>query len=195
MPSAEDTQHQLHGAWRMMWGARDGLRMLDLSADGFWNSFFAIVVALPAMIVGWVGVANGVAELEPDVASRLSIVLRLAVVDIGSWVLPLVGLALIAGRAGVGDRFVAYVVASNWGSAVFIWMMVPPTLLQLVWPEAADLATLVSLALFLFTLVLSWRLTNVAIDKGPGVASAVFGGMFAASLAVLFGLQGLLGLL
>ena len=35
----------LTGAWRLMLGKADGLRLLDLSADGFWNSFFAIVVA------------------------------------------------------------------------------------------------------------------------------------------------------
>ena len=38
----------------MMLGKPDGLRLLDLSADGFWNSFFAIVGALPALIAGWV---------------------------------------------------------------------------------------------------------------------------------------------
>ena len=55
MPSVEDIQQYLTGAWRMMMGKPDGLRLLDISADGFWNSFFAIVVALPALIVGWVG--------------------------------------------------------------------------------------------------------------------------------------------
>ena len=60
MPSAEEIQQYLTGAWRMMMGKPDGLRLLDLSADGFWNSFFAIIVALPALFVGWVGVANDV---------------------------------------------------------------------------------------------------------------------------------------
>jgi len=43
-------------------------------------------------------------------------------------------------------------------------------------------------------MILSWRLTNVAIGKGPAVATAVFAAMFAASLAVLFTAEGLLGL-
>ena len=47
MPSAENIQLYLTGAWRMMMGKADGLRLLDLSVDGFWNSFFAIVIALP----------------------------------------------------------------------------------------------------------------------------------------------------
>ena len=100
-----------------MFGKADGLRLLDLSADGFWNSFFAIVVAAPALIVGWVGIANEIGDPEAF-AGRLGMLIRLATVDIGSWVLPLVGLALVAPRAGIGGRFVHYVVASNWASAI-----------------------------------------------------------------------------
>ncbi|TIX33060.1 MAG: transporter, partial [Mesorhizobium sp.] len=44
MLSADETYASLAGAWRLMLGKVDGLRLLDLSADGFWNSFFAIVV-------------------------------------------------------------------------------------------------------------------------------------------------------
>jgi hypothetical protein len=43
-------------------------------------------------------------------------------------------------------------------------------------------------------MVLIWRMTNAAIGKGAATGSAVFAGMFVASLMVLFILQGLLGL-
>lgn len=193
MPPAEAIQHYLLGAWRMMNGRADGLRMLDLSADGFWTSFYAIAIALPAMLVGWVAVAADFSVLDPD-STRLSLVLRLAMVDLTVWVLPLVALALIAPRLGIAGRFVHFVVASNWSSAIIVWMMLPPALLQLFLPEAEDVATLISLVLFLAAQVFSWRLTNVAIDKGPAMATGVFAGMFIAMLFVLFGMQDLLGL-
>ena len=117
MPSAENIQQYLTGAWRMMMGKADGLRLLDLSADGFWNSFFAMVIALPALIVGWVGVTNELSALSGAFGSKLSILARLAVIDLATWVVPLVALAAVASRAGIGDRFVALVVASNWASA------------------------------------------------------------------------------
>ena len=68
MLSANDIQSSLTGAWHLMLGKVDGLRLLDLSADGFWNSFFAIVVAVPAMIVGWVGTANAIATADPSLS-------------------------------------------------------------------------------------------------------------------------------
>ncbi|RUW33314.1 MULTISPECIES: transporter [unclassified Mesorhizobium] len=193
MLSADETYASLAGAWRLMFGKADGLRMLDLSADGFWNSFFGIVVALPALIVGWVGIANEIGDPNAF-AGRLGMLLRLATVDIGSWVLPLVALALVAPRAGIGGRFVHYVVASNWASAIIAWLMLPSALLRLFLPSTNEVSGLVSLLLFALSMVLTWRMTNAAIGKGAAVGTAVFVGMFVASLIVLFGLQALLGI-
>ncbi|TWG97469.1 hypothetical protein L598_002000000330 [Mesorhizobium sp. J18] len=175
-------------------GRQDGLRMLDLTVDGFWNSFFAIIVALPALVVGWVAVANDSSLFDPGFAGRLALVIRLAIIDLGAWVLPIAVLALVARPAGIADRFVHYVVATNWASALTLWIMLPPALIRLFWPGATELVTLLSLGLFVVTLVLLWRLTNVAIGKGPAIATSVFCGMFVASLVALFVLQTLLGL-
>lgn len=193
MLSVDETSSSLNGAWRLMLGKADGLRLLDLSADGFWNSFFAIVVAAPAMIVGWVGTANEIGDPNAF-AGRLGMLIRLATVDLGSWLLPLVVLALVASRAGIGDRFVHYVVASNWASAITAWMLLPSALIRLFLPSGNPVAELVWLVLVVLSLVLSWRMTNAAIGKGAAVGSAVFAGMLVVSLAVLFGLVALLGI-
>ncbi len=154
MLSAEETHVSLNGAWRLMLGKADGLRLLDLTADGFWNSFFAMAVAAPALIVGWVGIADDIGD--PDaVAGRLGVVLRLAVVDLGSWVLPLVALALVAPRVGIGGRFVHYVVASNWASAIVAWLMLPAALFRLILPAGDQVSGAVSLLLFLLCMVLT----------------------------------------
>ena len=193
MLSADETFASLAGAWRLMFGKADGLRMLDLSADGFWNSFFAIVVALPALIVGWVGIANEIGDPNAF-AGRLSLLIRLATVALGSWVLPLVALALVAPRAGIGGRFVHYVVASNWASAIIAWLMLPSALLRLFLPSTNEVSGLMSLLLFALSMVLTWRMTNATIGRGAAIGTAVFVGMFIASLLVLFGLQALLGI-
>ncbi|WP_292899342.1 transporter [Nitratireductor sp.] len=193
MPSFAEIQQYLAGVWRMMMGRSEGLRLLDLSADGFWNSFFAILVAFPPMVVGWAAISNELAGVE-IFASRFSLFTRLMMTDLATWIVPYAILALAARPAGIADRFVHYVVANNWASALFAWVTLPAMLMRLLFPEAADLANLVTFLIFLATMVLSWRLTNVAIGKGPAVATAVFAAMFAASLAVLFTFEGLLGL-
>jgi hypothetical protein len=195
MPSSDYIQQSLSGAARLMSGRKDGVRLLDISADGFWTSFFAIVVALPAMTVGWVTLANEIAFQGDGIGSRLSIVFRLAAIDVLAWIVPLGLLALVARFAGIANRFVQFVVASNWGGAIYVWVMLPPSLVRLFWPDAGESLTAVSLGLFVFTMVLSWRLTNAVLDKGPAFATGVFSAMFLASLVVLFTLQGVFGLI
>jgi hypothetical protein len=191
MPGADEIQRSLAGAWRLLMGDREGLRLLDLSVDGFWNSFFAIILALPALLVGWVAVS---AEMAPGFGGRLGTVLALAIADLAAWIVPLIGLALAARPAGIADRFVAYVVASNWASALLVWLMLPPSLLALVSPGAGEVAAFLSLLLFLVALVLTWRLTNAVLDRGPAAATVLFVAMLGASLAVLLMLQSLFGI-
>lgn len=194
MPSGEEIQRYLTGVWRMMLGKPDGIKLLDLSIDGFWNSFFAILVAVPPLVVGWVGFANDLASLTDDFGGRLSIVLRLAVIDLATWIAPLVVLAVVVRQVGIADRFVHLVVAGNWASALIAWIMLPPSLIGLVLPAAGSLNDFLSLIFFVAAMVLSWRVTNLAIGKGPAMATAVFAGMFVVSLFTLFMLQDALGL-
>lgn len=196
MPPAEDIQRYLTGAWRMMTGRAEGLDLLDISSDGFWNSFFAMVLAAPVLVVGWVAYANELALATDGLASRGGIVLRLAIADIAAWVVPIAGLAVVAGPAGIGDRFVHYVVASNWGSAITVWLMLPPSLIELAGIDRANgTVSLLALALFGVALVLTWRLTNVALQKGAGPATFLFSGMLFAAIFVLYSVQSLLGVL
>lgn len=194
MPSGEDIQRYLTGVWRMMLGKPDGLKLLDLSADGFWNSFFAMVVALPPLVVGWVGYANDLAALGGDVGGRLSIVTRLALVDFTTWVAPLLVLALVVRQAGIADRFLHLVVSGNWATALIAWIMLPPSLINLVLPGSGSVGGLLSLVFFVAAMILSWRVTNVAIGKGAAIATAIFAGMFVVSLFSFYLLEGVLSL-
>jgi hypothetical protein len=189
MPPFEYVQRHLGAAWQMMNGRADGLRALDISADGFWNSFFGIVVALPPLIVSWVSYADLSEDLSETFRDRMSVVGKLAVIDLSSWIVPIVGLALVAKRAGLGDRFVHYVIASNWSTAIIAWLMVPPSIVLLFAPDAREFTSLLSLVLFILSLVFDWRMTNSALGKGPAVATMLFAGMIFTSLVILLALQ------
>lgn len=194
MPSFEDVQQYLTGAIRMMLGKADGLRMMDFSADGFWNSFFAMAVALPALLIGWVGLANDLEQASPEMGSRFSILVRVALIDFAAWAGPLLLLALVISRTRIADRFVQIVVSGNWASAVIVWLMLPAPLLRIFFPSAVEAASLLSLVLFGISLLMTWRVTNIAVGKGPAIASAVFAGMFFSSIAILYLFQTMLGL-
>lgn len=193
MPTGDEIQQYLTGALQLLLGRAEGLRLLDLTADGFWNSFFAMALATPALVIGWMGIANAYDAAALDMGSNASLLLRLAVVDFGAWILTLAALVLIAPSVGMGDRIVHYVVATNWSSAILAWLTLPISLVRIATPAAEGMTGLVSLLFFVLSMVLNWRLTNAVIGKGPAVASAVFAAMFTISFMVLFALQSLLG--
>lgn len=192
MTPAADVQRYLSAAWQLMLGRREGLDGLDLSVDGFWNSFYAMIVAFPALVVGWVSLANQLGGAE--LGSRVSVLVRLGVIDFMAWTIPLALLAVVSKPAGIAHRYIPYVVASNWGSALLIWAMAPLSVAELVFPDTGGVLDLVSFVVFVTTLVLSWRLTRTSLDMGPAVAAAVFGGIFTVSLVLILGLQTALGL-
>ena len=72
--------------------------------------------------------------------------------------------------------------------------MLPPAVVLLFLPDQTDMAWFLSVAIFIASQIFMWRLTNVAIGRGATTASAVYAGMFAASVAILLVLQWLLGL-
>lgn len=51
MPSLSDVQTYLAGVFLLVRNRSEGFGRLDITADGFWNSFWAIVYALPALAV------------------------------------------------------------------------------------------------------------------------------------------------
>jgi hypothetical protein len=194
MPSLAKIQQYLLGAWRLMLGRQEGLKLLDVSADGFWDSFFAMVVALPPLLIGWVAYANELGQAPEIYGGKPSILVRLAVAEFGEWVLPLVVLALAARQAGIADRFVHYVVASNWATAALLWVTVPLPLLQFLLPADSGLLLAAAFAVFVISIIFAWRLTNATLNKGAGTATMVTAGIIIVSLLVSYLLQSALGL-
>ena len=115
-------------------------------------------------------------------------------IDFAAWVVPLVCAGGDGSRVGLADRFVPYMVATNWASGMVAWMTVPPVILATIFPAGGnDAAALLWLSLFVASLMLVWRLTNAVLGKGARIATALFAAMIAVS-AVVYGLDFLLGI-
>jgi len=194
MPSADEIQAGLTGAWRMMLGRTDGIGLLDLSADGFWNSFFAMVVALPPLFAMWTSFAVEASPATAEFSHRMSLLLRMALIEFAAWVVPLMLLAAVAARIGIRDRFVHYVVSTNWASGIIAWLLLPLVIVRVFMPTSTEFSALLSVIVFIASMVFVWRLTNVALGKGAATATAIFSGMVAASLIIVYALKWLLAI-
>ena len=169
----DDVLERVQGSIDLMRGRADtGWRRLDVSADGFWNSFLAIPVCLPALLVIWLSHAGWLQRGQEELSVGHAI-LALALIEVVVWVLTVALFALIAGPMRWGDRFVATVIAVNWASVAFAYVRAIPAGIALL-IGIGDGVAFITLIVALLTLVAYGRLLTVSLEKPWPIVAGVF---------------------
>jgi hypothetical protein len=182
----------LRGVWHVMQGRRAGLEMLDVSSEGVWRSFQAMLVALPFLWATWISALRGI---EPNsTLTPVSIMLRLAFADAVSWLLPIALFALLARPAKLTHRAAHFIVTNNWSSVIFIAATALTVPFDILGPDFDSLAALVSAMVLVISLVMYFRMLHVTLDAPYEVSIPVCAVMILASLFGIYGLYGVLGL-
>ncbi len=194
MPSFEEIQHYFSAVWRTMTGHPEALNNLNTDADGFWRSFYAILIALPPMLIGWVEIAARLTDGD-ETALRLINTVKLATIDMIVWLLPLLIIGFLSRSLGLERRFSTYVVATNWATALFAWIYAPLSFLNLLLPDLSPVFAGIGFGLFLATLALSYRLTRAALQRPHSFAAPFFISVILGSIMLTIILQGLTGLI
>jgi hypothetical protein len=171
-PTLDEILRYFTGAAELMLGRPEGLRRLDLSADGFWSSFFAILVAVPPMALSWVQFESLPRTAPLIVPSPALVYTAHALADFLAWVLPVVVLMLVAKPIGYSRKIVPLIVATNWGGALITWALVPYWLIGLVAGDGELMAGL-GLVVALGSIVLTARLTSTALGRDGFAALAI----------------------
>lgn len=170
-----DLKQNLAGAWEVMRGREAGLARLDLSIDGFWRSFGAIVLVAPFAVLTLLSQQMLEANLAPEpavdpVSLNVTVITLAFLVD---WVAFPVVFAGLCRPLGLSSRYVPFIVARNW-SAVIISAMAAavhgPHVLGLV-PTALMPALI--LAMLGVVLWFSYRIARTALAVPLGTAIGV----------------------
>lgn len=173
----------------MMIGKQDGLAYLDISADDFWRSFYAIPISIPPLLAGWVAYAAEMTGGHEETAIRLSIVIKAAIVDMTAWILPIFLLGLIVSKIGITKRFAPYVIASNWATALLSWAFAPISLLQFVVQQRSPTLSFISLIFMFAMIVMSYHVTRISLQKTASFALPFYIAMFMLSFFITISLQ------
>lgn len=125
MISTAEVTRSLYGAWRLACRDPLGLQLFDTSIEGFWRSFYAALVALPAyaVMIGF-RIADELATVDP---MRLFAIETIAYV-IGWTAFPLVAFYLTQMLSRV-SYYPAYIVAYNWANVLQVALYMPVTVL------------------------------------------------------------------
>ena len=188
--AADDVARSLRGSWHLMTRGAEALPELDLTREGFWRSFLAFALMLPATIAIlaavrlMAGLPNS-AGLFTAPALALSVVAALALTILA---VPALLIALRP-RLAQTPRFTSFVIAWNWAGIVSAGMMaLPATVFALGWSNP-ELATLQYFAFALIVLRLRYCVARAVF--GPDGQIAVM--VVLASLITDYGVARLLG--
>jgi len=174
-------------------GRRGAIERMDISADGFWRSFSAIAVALPAMFFVWVMNARTNQADMPSIGVA-PLVAGEAVFELIVWLLPIPIFALILRPLGLGHRFVHLVIARNWANALFSYVIAAFYVPYLVVADDNGAMMVLGSVMMVLILIAAVRLTRAALDSSLPLAIAFIAGEFIVSIALAITYLGVLGL-
>ena len=177
MLTIADIRAGLNGASGLMRGDRDAMREFDVSFEGFWKSFFAILVILPVLLLYIHGEWQTLAMTEPPSGDPLDVpqsypafVPKRLLVSAVDWLAyPLIILAA-AGPLGIENRVVPYIVAQNWSTVIVSAVVAAPGIMFGFGLMSGTIAGMMTLALFAFALRYFYLVARIALDAPVSLA-------------------------
>jgi hypothetical protein len=171
----DEIARSLTGAWELFLDRPGAMRRFDVSVEGFWRSFRAIVLVIPAYVVTTLAeriiTSNAVVTTEDpgDVLFFIDGAIGLAL----DWItLPIV-LALAARPLGIAGRYGAFIIARNWGSVLAVVPFAVVSLLVVLGLAGADIANFLMLAALIVVLRYNFLIARRALDVGTSFAVGI----------------------
>ncbi|HVK92540.1 MAG TPA: hypothetical protein VM468_14265 [Mycoplana sp.] len=196
MPALDEVLYYLNGIWHLVRHRQDGFRWLDLSWRGLLRSFWAFVWCLPALAVIWASWRlYYLARMPEGTTAGADFILKMFVVDVVGWLLPLAIIALLARPLGYAQHLATMIIASNWIAVPFAYATAVPFALALVVPAFAAFSGLLLYAVFGASIVLQYRLLWMCVGKQTLLAATLTALFVLPPLLAGQGLQVLLGTL
>src|SRR5689334_20038653 len=146
--TADEVNRSFKGTLDLLHSRAEGLKSFDMSEHGFWRSFAAIWLTLPAYIVSLAFERLRLGLLQPDrsLLGNLWIDLVVALGHVASFVALPLAMIWVARSFNLTKAYVPFVIVTNWITALGLLVLsVPAMLLLLGWATPA-LASIFSLA-------------------------------------------------
>jgi hypothetical protein len=192
MPDRDEIVQSLTGAWRLFLDRPDAMRLFNVSVDGFWRSFAAIIFIVPAYALFAITerieilgepVVDPIFSDGPFIANKVLTLLL-------DWVTLPILLAAFASLLGVARSYTAYVVARNWCAVLATAPFGVVALLNLIGLLGNGPANLLSLVILVVVIRYNYMIARRALGAEMGLAIGVVIADFAISLLIIGAVDG-----
>lgn len=175
LPDRNEIVRSLTGAWRVLLDQPDAFRHFDVSVDGFWRSFGAIVLIIPSYALMVLAEYRAIlSDAVPDDGLNGGAFFLDSVVVLGlDWVALPVILALLARRLGITRTYTAFVVARNWCAVVVYTLAGGIALLELAGLFGPDLGRLLLLVALIVAIRYMFLIARRTLHAGIALAVGI----------------------
>jgi hypothetical protein len=184
MSFATEAARSLASALGIMRYEPSALEGFNLTIEGFWRSFAAVIAILP---MSWVMMASAeqaaVALGSTQVHSRLYQSSLFVIAFVIVW--PVVA-ALLARSFNLGNHYLRYMIAYNWLSVPLAGLVLIPDLLYLAGIAGLFMREAIGLLAYGVTLYYCWYLARIAFETTGFIALAFLAADFGVSLALSY---------
>jgi hypothetical protein len=175
MVTADEVQRSVRGTVDLIQQKQEALRSFDVSEAGFWRSFEAIWLTLPALTVSFAFAerrldSNGV---DMSLWMELALFLFVSFCHVVSFVALPVAMAFLARRLGLGWRYVPFVIVTNWVNVFSLSALSIPAVLMLLGWIPSGLAALTGLILAVLLLRVQWFATKLTLGVPDSLAFTI----------------------
>jgi hypothetical protein len=174
--TADEVTRSLRGTAALINCPSEALRTFDLSETGFWHSFGAIVLTLPAYVVSLAAERQRILAVPGGyLFDDHSLAGLTAAAHLAAFLAFPVAMIFVARALGLSGRYVPFVIVTNWLYVVAVTVLSIPSLLLLIGWATPGLAVLFSLGFGAIVLKLQWCATKISLEASNGLAAAVVG--------------------
>jgi hypothetical protein len=196
MPLLDEVLVYIKGLWLLIQGDREGYRWLDISEDGLWRSFTAMLWSLPALAVGWASWRLYYLSAMPSGTTvGFGFFVKLMITDLAGWLLPIALTAILARPLGFSIFVVPVIVTTNWLQVPLAYAMAVPAAMLLLVSGSADLVAVLWLLLIFANAALLFRLLRTVTANQNLLAAALTTLFLLSPLMIMQFLQHLFGLM
>lgn len=176
--TADEVNRSFKGTIDLLNSRSEGLKSFDMSERGFWRSFAAILLTLPAYIIS-LAIERMRIGAVPDgtLFDNLWVDAVVALGHIGGYIALPLAMIFIARGLRLTGRYVPFVIVTNWISVIALLVLSVPAMLLLLGWATPPLAGLFSLAFAVILVRVQWFATKATLGLSsiPALGIVLFG--------------------
>jgi hypothetical protein len=174
MPGAQEIVNSLYGAWRLLRGDANAMTFFNHSIEGFWRSFFAVVLVAPMLLLIVLMNQAAMPADEDAVAptGAATVFVQLAGFAL-AWAAYPIAMVWISRMLQLGHRYVGYIIAWNWSNVVGATIMLLVRLIVATEILPTGIAGALSVFAFGYILFYAYMVTKIGLACATGTAIAL----------------------